>query len=503
VLATVAIVWLGVLRIDLRATRAFDLQPEPDATEYFAGAVSLVREHDFVIHLADRTMPPRFPPGYSVVLAGAMLAGVEPIRAPFVVNAAASILLLLLVFAAGALEGSLLAGALGMLMLGATPGFVTLARSPLSEPVSFLLLFLVHWLLFRYVKCGRLALGVTAAVLLGLVIGVRFANVFFGLAPLLAALSVVGLTPRQRLLHLVALGAGIAIGIAPLLAYDRAAFGHVLGNGYQVWAPRIGSFSGAFGFEHLLPNLRSLCADVLGLDKPFSVANLFGPGTWFGPCTAVLFLIGAVLGVREHCERWFWCSAAVHGSIMMAHWAWEARYQLAPLPFACVLVAMRLARLRWPAAAGGRALAAGAVLLVIGHVLGLPGRGEASDLVGVLRTWTLHGEPGRWVLAQTLAPRVREGDLVITEWSPPCLHALLGKPVTVSPVPERGDYSFNPAAFTWGPVQQQEQIAGTLARGGSVYALLEREDPGTLAPVPGRTWERLERIDIFSLYVLQ
>jgi hypothetical protein len=503
VLATAAIVWLGLLRIDLDATPFRDLAPQPDATEYVAGGWSLMHEHDYVLHIAGRTMPPRFPPGYSIVLAGAMLLGVEPVRAPFAVNTAATILLLLLVLAAGAAEGSLLAGSLAVLLLAATPGFLTLARSPMSEPVSFLLLFLGHWLLYRYVRLGRLAPGIAATVLLGLAVAVRFANVFFAFAPLLAVLSATGLSPRRRLVHLLAFGGGLAAGIAPLLAYDAAAFGHPLGNGYQVWVPQIASLSTGFGFEHLLPNLRLLLVDAFGGDKPFSVGDLFGPGIWFGPCTMFLFLGAAVLGVRERRERWFWCSAAVYCAIMLAHWVWEARYQLAPLPFACVLAGMRLTQLRWGTAWRARAFAVVAALAACGHVLGVPGHKEASDLVTELRTWKLHGEAQTWHLIQSLAPRLHDGDLVLSEWNPPCMHALIGKQVTVSPLRFDGDYSYHPAVFRYGPVEQQEQIASTLAHGGSVHALFERDDANALPALRGRTWVLLDRRGTGSLYAMR
>src|SRR4030095_1953743 len=60
--------WGAVLRIDFRQTDFLDLNPYPDAVEYFAQAESILKEGSPTIQFGYDKLPSRYPPGYPILM---------------------------------------------------------------------------------------------------------------------------------------------------------------------------------------------------------------------------------------------------------------------------------------------------------------------------------------------------------------------------------------------------------------------------------------------------
>jgi len=58
----------AVLRIELKHTDLLDLDPYPDAVEYFAQANSILKEGAPTIQIGNDKLPSRYPPGYPILM---------------------------------------------------------------------------------------------------------------------------------------------------------------------------------------------------------------------------------------------------------------------------------------------------------------------------------------------------------------------------------------------------------------------------------------------------
>ena len=93
--------YFAVLRIDYSKTTLLDLDPHPDATEYFAQAKTLYRDRWPSIQIGYEKLPSRYPFGYPVLMLPwlKILRGTDSVLAPFRTNQTIGLLLLLAVFA--------------------------------------------------------------------------------------------------------------------------------------------------------------------------------------------------------------------------------------------------------------------------------------------------------------------------------------------------------------------------------------------------------------------
>src|SRR5205814_2867607 len=80
--------YFAVLRIDFHKTAFLDLDPYPDAVEYFAQANSLVRYRAPTIEIGYDRLPSRYPPGYPILMVPwlKLLPKGELVLAPFRTN---------------------------------------------------------------------------------------------------------------------------------------------------------------------------------------------------------------------------------------------------------------------------------------------------------------------------------------------------------------------------------------------------------------------------------
>jgi hypothetical protein len=131
--------------------------------------------------------------------------------------------------------------------------------------------------------------------LLGLATGLagalRMTNLAVTVPLLVAALR----SPRDRARAAATCAAGVAVGLAPLLAYDLVRFGSPLRTGYDVWSP--GTFfawryvSGAPAGGGTEPNLS------------FYARALLGFGDLYSWPIAALVLLGAAVGIAQGGRR--------------------------------------------------------------------------------------------------------------------------------------------------------------------------------------------------------
>lgn len=458
-----------------------DLFPPPDGPEYFDAAVNLSVRGEHAIHLAGTLQPPRYPPGFSLLMLPFLHVGSEPLQAPFLTNACAAFGVLLLLFASLWRRGLHVAAGLAPLLLVTTPAFVILARSPMAEMTSMLFVTAAVLLLAGFVRTHRLAAGAAGAGLLALAVGIRLANVMLLPAVLVAALA--GRRGRRAAI----LGGAFAVGLLPLLLYHHAVFGSVFATGYGRWVPERAGL-GAFGFEYLLPNLRCLLRELLQCEWRTTLASEYGLGSYFGPVLPVLLLLCVWLRPPRPPLRAMAIALCAQPLAMLFYFYTDARFFLQLLPIAVAFVAVRIAALletgRWPAFAI-------AALLPL-HLLGIPGVGAVADVPALL--WRGAPPAPQHTLLQRLADE--PPGLLLCTFSPPYAHAVLGDAWTVAPAEDAHEYRFNPAVFVHGAEQRRTQMLAAHRDGRPIYLVALGGLDALLQQLPGPAgegWQVLQR----------
>ncbi len=132
---TLALRWYGGWRVD-----ASRFEPRPDALEYVAGAQAIARDGVYLLHVGPAAERPRYSPGFSMLLAVALEAGVAPTRLVRVANVADALLAFLVALGAG----------LGVLetrrALGLEPGtLASIAGAALAALVAGMVTALAWW----------------------------------------------------------------------------------------------------------------------------------------------------------------------------------------------------------------------------------------------------------------------------------------------------------------------------------------------------------------------
>ena len=217
-----------------------DLGPMPDAGEYAVSARNLAHLRGFVIELLGREYPPRYPPGFPLLLApvfwlpGATLASAIHVVAAFAVVA----VLLTQTLArrlAGPVAGLLASGALLLRTV-----FVDWSHQVMNETATVAAATAIAVLLHRRAQHAGDAHRQSSLVAIGLVCGVaillRYTNLVF--VPAVAtALLVDGRARADPWRSAIALGAGPAFALGVLGFYDHVTFGSVARTGYHYWVP--------------------------------------------------------------------------------------------------------------------------------------------------------------------------------------------------------------------------------------------------------------------------
>lgn len=266
------------------------------------------------------------------------------------------------------------AGATAAVVIGAATLFLPFATVFYAHTRSAMLVFCSFAALFLLQGGERRRSG--GAALAGLAAGVAVMTEY---PCLLAALVFAGYAAavRPRLARVAAYGAGFAIGVAPLLVYNRWAFGSLFHFSWAGSRPVGGALEAGQVAGRTHPTLERLLEELFGFSGFFTMAPV---------------LVLAVVGLALLARRGFALEAAVIGAVSTAFVVFNASYgsgfddwiggerylvpilPLLALPLACALV-------RWPATTGALALVSAvlAIALASSHI-----RGGSPDWLGPL-----------------------------------------------------------------------------------------------------------------------
>jgi hypothetical protein len=343
---------------------AQDLRPRPDALEYEEGARNLVRGLGYHLVVDGERYVPRYPFGFSLLLA--------PVLTLWDAGPGTGIVVVLLT-AAGTIAGTWALGGVAAGLPGAVVAATIVVFSPLHVRWSEAVMSDVPsscgtaWLACATLMALRARRGAGTWAAIGVGLGalatVRLSNGLFAvpIAGVLAAAS--DRTEGDRVRLLAALAVGVLAGLTPLLVFDAVHFGSPLRTGYDVWVP-----AAKFGWRHLFTD-----PPVGGGTTPnvgFYVRTLCGAGDLFGFATAALIALGtgcAAFGARD--ARRLLALALGSLALLLAFYGpffWQdARFLLPVLP---LLAALGAAPFAVGAAATRRVIGAALVVLAAGEL---------------------------------------------------------------------------------------------------------------------------------------
>src|SRR6267143_2525310 len=283
----------AVLRIELKHTHLLDLDPYPDAVEYFAQATSILKEGAPTIQIGYEKLPSRYPPGYPILMIPWLrFLPHNGILAPFRTNETIGLLLLISGFVFYVGIGRPLAGGLASLLLATQPAFISFSRSSISDLSGGAVIALAFALVYLGFAWRRRWLIYCAAIVLGLSLCIRPQLLFF--APLLISMAVfpVFRSRAKWLLHCVLVILTFALAASPYFILNTFEFGHPLKTGYDFWVPSLTDKQMPFSVHNVPRQLAMIWSEVTASWDQFRVANLFGTGTYVVPTFVLLSVVG-------------------------------------------------------------------------------------------------------------------------------------------------------------------------------------------------------------------
>jgi hypothetical protein len=360
VLAAIIILASGFLLS--RHTFAPGLQPFPDGVEYADAATRLAHGHgytttirDYAIspHAAQAVNPPRYPPGYPLLLA--------PFAAAGHVNLGTRVAAVLLVLAVGwaALElggpwAAILAVLLAMLGRFARQSAYLVLSDAFAAALAVAILPLVK----RRTPTAIYAAGFLA----GYGVVVRDSGLL-----ILACLLLV-VTGRDRIRALI----GATPPIAGLAIYQWATFGRPWRTGYTYWLPHLTTFAARFVTAHPLlgdgpygipdyahQRLAQWACHLISCHAPTAVGPLGGLPNWFFyplviagffwifslPFITLIGLVAAARWRREQAARFALLLTATTVLLYLAYYYQAVRFMAAPAMMLVVWCAVGIVRM--------------------------------------------------------------------------------------------------------------------------------------------------------------
>ncbi len=374
-----------------------DLRPRPDALEYEEAARNLVAGEGYSLVLDGGRYPPRYPPGFSLLLVpsvwltgGVHGGGIWAVLAAALAGIAA-------VWGLGLATGGAASAVAASLLLALAPLHVRWSRAVMADvPVATLTTLLALGGVLCLGRGARWpawgALGVAA----GLAALVRSTCTLLAV-PLAVAAVAQGGGMRPALRRLVALAGGVAVGLLPVALYGVARFGSPLASGYEYWVP-----ADYFGWAYLTerPAGGGSASNLV-----FYVTQLAGLGSLYPWPVAVLAAAGLAVGLgragpaRRLAGLTIGTAVVLLAAYLPFFWQWD-RFLLPLLPLVVALAAVPVGR----DAPGALRLAGGAlVALALAGAWLTPGAFAAPDRplgeVVALRTIAARVEPNAALIA--------------------------------------------------------------------------------------------------------
>jgi hypothetical protein len=496
----------AVLRIDFKRTDFLDLNPYPDAVEYFAQANSILKEGAPTIQIGYDKLPSRYPPGYPILMIPWLrFLPHYGILAPFRTNQTIGALLLTGSFMFYFAIGRPLAGGLAALLIATQPAFITFSRSSLSDLSGGVVTVLAFALVYLGLAWRRRLLIYCAAIVLGLALCIRPQLVF--IAPLLIAMALfpAKVSWTRWFMHCCLALAVFAVAASPYFILNTLEFGHPLKTGYEFWVPALADKQAAFSFHNVPSQVSMIWSEITASWNQFRVANLFGTGTYV--VSAFIFL--SALGLAFVRIQRFEISALLAGIIYLtatvAYTYVEERFYI---PVFFLLVALAVLPAEWALNEALKMrfsiLSVGVLAVFLLSCVGYPSQSGFKPKGGRSQTWdALHYPDGngrsRWYEGQKEFARAfkDEPGIVLSDIDPAYLNALLPKPFVAAPVDDNHNYSYS-QIWHYGRAEAVQLVANGLGRPTPVYALLlpskdVDQDIKRLPLIQGYSWKRSEK----------
>lgn len=244
-------------------TPAAAFGPRPDALEYVAGAQAIVQEGRYFLKVGPDRVRPRYPPGFSLLLAVALELGVPP-ASLWRVTALFGAGLAVLVGSLAALAvrrlrpgwGEVLAFVVAGVLWALAPAAVAIGRAVMSdEPATFLLLGVLA-LALRWAGQPQALTAAGAAAAWAVALAIRpVAALPAGLVLLPIAVAgwrVAEIRVRRNSLLAALASVGAVVGLVTVLLW-RSGLPAWPWDGYAFWVPeRYGPEGSSFSIEYAL-----------------------------------------------------------------------------------------------------------------------------------------------------------------------------------------------------------------------------------------------------------
>jgi hypothetical protein len=502
----------SVLRLQFDRTDFLNLGPYTDAVEYFAQAKSILRDGSPSIQIGDDKLPSRYPPGYPIlVIPWLKFQPHNGILAPFRTNQVIGALLLAGSFILYVAIGRPLAGGIAVLLLATQPAFITFSRSSMSDLSAAAVTVLAFALVYLAFAWRRRWLIYCAALFLGLSLCIRPQLVF--MAPLLIAMALfpAKVSWARWFMHCCLALVVFAAAASPYFILNTLEFGNPLKTGYEFWVPVLADKQGAFSLHNVPPQVALLWSEITASWDQFTVANLFGSGTYVVPAFIILCIVGLAF-VRP---GRFEISAALAGIVyfvaIVTYTYVEGRFYI---PILFLLIGLAVLPVEW---AAGQALEkrfsvwSMTILAVFAlSCIGYPSESGYKPEGGRSQAWdALHyansnRKSVRYEAQKEFVRICRDAPgIVLSDIDPAYLNALLPRSFVAAPIDGNHNYCYS-RAWHYGKPEAIQLVTKAVGRGTPVYALLMPsahvdEDIKRLPSMQGYGWKRIQANDTLAV----
>jgi hypothetical protein len=473
--------YFAVLKIDYEKTALLDLDPFPDAVEYFAQAKALFGDGWPSIRIGYDKLPSRYPLGYPAFMLPwlTILHGDKAILAPFRTNQTLGLLLLFAVFGFYAYLAMPLAGGFASLLLATLPGFFTFCRSSIGEISASALIVLAFMFAYLGLKEERLWKVYLSAVLLGLSVNVHLHSVFF--APLLLAMALLPArgTRFRWFLHCAAAPVVFLLAAGPVMVVNTVEFHSPLKTGYDFWVFDWGR-SHPFTLSSIPSNAAALWQEFAPRQSEFLVANLFGTGTLFVPAFIILICVGFLfMRLNRFVICAFLSGLSSFAATVCYRFGADTRFYL---PLLMLLIAAAVLPISWATKnlfLGKRSIASLAIFVLFAAAcLGYPSRsGYNTVAIDRSQAWDavdfrhLGGLSTRYIAQKQFAENFgSQPGVVLSDIDPVYLNALLPDSFAAAPIDEKHDFMWS-KEWHYDRTQAVALVKRGLAQSRPIYAL--------------------------------
>lgn len=498
--------YCAVLSLPLRQTPLLDLDPYPDAVEYFAEANSILKEGEPTIQIGYDRLPSRYPPGYPIMMLP-WLASLphHQVLAPFRTNQTIGLLLLVGGFGFYFSIGRLATGGLAALLLATQPAFTSFSRSSMSDLAGAAAAVLAFALVYCGLRRARRWPIYCAAVVLGLSLCIRPQLLFF--SPLLVAMALfpIGESWPRWFLHCCLVVTVFGAAASSYFLFNVVQFGHPLKTGYNFWVPDWTENVGLFSLHNVPGQLATLWSEVTANWNEFRVANLFGTGTYIVPAFILLTLVGLAFVPLDRFTVSAFLAGATYFVATLTYAFFDPRFYL---PLFVLLVPLAVLPAEWAIVKALElrlsVLSVCVMMLFLLTCIGYPSQSGFKPEKNRFQAWdAIHYPKNKGMSRQYEAQKELVSSfgsapgIVLSDTDSPYLNALLPKPFAAAPIDDKHNYCFS-RIWHYGKAEALRLIEGALDRGIPVYALfVPSKDIGQnierLPKIAGYTWKRSDR----------